>query len=155
MRFGREIAFFSYNTPTVPAARVSQSLGHCFHKHPPPLPGQCAAARHTTNTGFITRKLPSRLASSQMKGSHVQARIPRGRRKHVVCLGLVGLYNEMRFIAWEFGDKWSSQQMQEAAAPMDGTQGRTGAPEGTQGTKQQSWDNWRLGTSSVLFALPR
>lgn len=155
MRFGSEIAFSSYNTPTVPAARVSQPLGHRFHKHPLPLPAQCAAARHTTNTGFITRKLPSSLASSQMKGSHVQASIPRGRRKHVACLGLVGFCNEMRFITWEFGDKWSSQQMQEAAALMDGMQGRTGAPAGTQGTKHQNWDNGRLGTNSVLFALPR
>lgn len=50
-----------------------------------------------------------------MKGSHVQARIPRARRKYVVCLFAGFFYYEIRLIAWELVNKRSSQQMQEVS----------------------------------------
>jgi len=63
----------------------------------------------------------------------------------------------MRLIALEFVDQRSPQQMQEAAALVDGMRGSTGAQTvtGTQVSKHQSWDSLRLWTSPVLFALPR
>lgn len=83
MRFGREIAFSSYNTPTVPADWVSQSLGHHFHKHPPCL-FRGSVRGHKWR--IHSQGAASQLGLFPVKGSHVQARIPRARGKYVVCL---------------------------------------------------------------------
>lgn len=109
MRFGREIAFSSYNTPTVPADWVSQSLPQTSTV---PLPGQCKGHKWRIHS----QGAASQLGLFPMKGSHVQARIPRARGKYVVCLfGVVFFYYEIRLIAWELVDKRSSQQMQEVS----------------------------------------
>lgn len=83
MRFGREIAFCSYNTPTVPADWVSQSLGHRFHKYPPCL-FRGSVRGHKWR--IHSQGAASQLGLFPVKGSHVQARIPRARGKYVVCL---------------------------------------------------------------------
>lgn len=88
MGLGRGGAFFCYNTPAVPQGWVSQLFGRPFHKHPHAFRVQQSTARPATNGGFTARQLPATLASSQLKGSRVQARLPRAKRKHNVWFGM-------------------------------------------------------------------
>lgn len=143
MGFGRAAACASYNTPTVLAARVSQPLGRCFQTPTVPLPGQRRGQAHhkcrihLRDAAIQLGLLPDKGVSRSSRNSQGQ-----GKACHLFLPPPFFFY-EVRLIAWEFADKWSSQQLQEAAALMDSRQEETGAPAvtGTQGSKHQSCDD--------------
>lgn len=103
------------------------------HKHPPCL-FRGSVRGHKWR--IHSQGAASQLGLLPRKRSHVQARIPRARRKYVVCLfGVFFLYYEIRLIAWESVDKRSSQQMQEVSEEEREPQQFWGH----RASKHQSW----------------